>query len=943
MRPIQFIVLFICGLLILTGCSGGATEPVGVPDMPEVKGVESPPVETDSQRVLWGIWNLAFDPVAMQIVIEPVRNLEAHFNITPMIIPPACDDCIEIAVNSFDPVTRILDVDVTLRNPYSINGYDVRGILYTNDYGHLLENADDWTKLFETPGGESLNPFKAFAKGYGSRIFQAGAEHTSNYLVYIPAPPNYWAITYAVTASWPGNCREPYRIYNFNIDGELYDTPDSSADASITVLDWQYDVNAVTLVAPEITGQPFTAFTQASGSDWELELVNEMEAPFGEYTCRIIATSENSGDTALYDFVTIEIFAVTGPVILSIDPDSGEGGETLTDVVITGENFTAPAQVILQEIEKDDIVATNVEVIDPFTINCDIELPFYGDFFDAYDVRVINGEAEVGIGYELFTLLKPTPVVTGILPESIETGLPLSGVEIYGSKFYDLLPTSVRFKMTGEDDVVAENVNIVNSGLIECDILITSGHKPGYYDGEVTNGLGEVGVGEDMLEVTTTYKPGWARTWWDNNDDPWAYAVAAHGLSVYVCGYDSGDVAFLRKYYTTGDFLWEALIGGYNKIPRIHDMATDDSGNIYLVGSFSSSVDFDPGPETETRDAVGFYDAYLLSLGADASFRFVQTWGSTGDDRAKSIVCHGDKVYVTEYFEDTADFDPAAGERLRTSNGETDVFISRFTTAGLFEWAETWGGTLEDEGTDIAVTSANIVYVAGLFRDVVDFRWGPGEDNRSSNGITDAFLVAISGDDYFFVKAWGGTSYDRIFDLAVSTTDYLFVVGEFFGTDVDFDPSPEYALFSSHGGSDAFVNIFNGLPPCFYIDTLAWGGSGYDRAGSIAADEDGIYVAGQFSETVDFDPWGGYEPYTSAGNFDVFLSHFASDYWHQWTRVWGGTSNDYGIGVAVDSSGSSYICGGFSNLIDFDPGPGEDWHDGYQDAFLSKFPPDGNW
>ena len=47
------------------------------------------------------------------------------------------------------------------------------------------------------------------------RIFQGKAEHTENFLVYIPKPPAYAAIKYAVTASWPGNAKEPYMIDNF--------------------------------------------------------------------------------------------------------------------------------------------------------------------------------------------------------------------------------------------------------------------------------------------------------------------------------------------------------------------------------------------------------------------------------------------------------------------------------------------------------------------------------------------------------------------------------------------------------------------------------------------------------------------------------------------------------------------------------------------------------
>ena len=87
-----------------------------------------------------------------------------------------CEACIEINVNSFDPVTRILDVDVLLRNSIGINGYDVRGILYTDEAGHLLTNPDNWTDLYDIPGGRDINPFKAYNKDDYYRSFPGDAD-----------------------------------------------------------------------------------------------------------------------------------------------------------------------------------------------------------------------------------------------------------------------------------------------------------------------------------------------------------------------------------------------------------------------------------------------------------------------------------------------------------------------------------------------------------------------------------------------------------------------------------------------------------------------------------------------------------------------------------------------------------------------------------------------
>ena len=279
-NPRTKLWLVVCVLITITGCSGGGTGPVA----PVGQHPQEPVTERDtcSERMLWGIWEIEYDPVEMEAVVLPARHLLGHYNITQYVLPPACDDCFNIAVQGFDPVTRILDADVTLRNPMPISGHDVRGILYTNDYGHELTNADAWTGLWEIPGGMELNPFKAFAKGTVNRIFSAGAEHTGKYVLYVPDPANYWALTFAVDASFPDNCKEPYEITNFWQE-EIDELIGSQGSITVDVYDWQENVSEVTLEAPEIIGWPAIPFAHITGNTWGLEITNSQGADWGDY------------------------------------------------------------------------------------------------------------------------------------------------------------------------------------------------------------------------------------------------------------------------------------------------------------------------------------------------------------------------------------------------------------------------------------------------------------------------------------------------------------------------------------------------------------------------------------------------------------------------------------------------------------------------------------
>ena len=77
-----------------------------------------------------------------------------------------------------------------------------------------------------------------------------------------------------------------------------------------------------------------------------------------------------------------------------------------------------------------------------------------------------------------------------------------------------------------------------------------------------------------------------------------------------------------------------------------------------------------------------------------------------------------------------------------------------------------------------------------------------------------------------------------------------------------------------------------------------------------------IYLPGNFSDTVDFDPGPGVVELTSNGGQDVFISKFDSDGILQWVCTWGSTDYDYGGKASVDVSGSIFQVGIFNDTVD---------------------------
>jgi hypothetical protein len=148
MTVLKSAILAILLLLVFSvGCSSRDLNQVTLPENNPDYTLPIPDTGTlpDGHSPL-GFWNLSFDPFSLNVEVSQDRNLSAHYNLTAM-LPPS------IRINSYNPTSGILDVDVTINNQYPINGYDLRLIIFTDSAGHFLENWDDFTNLYDIAGG----------------------------------------------------------------------------------------------------------------------------------------------------------------------------------------------------------------------------------------------------------------------------------------------------------------------------------------------------------------------------------------------------------------------------------------------------------------------------------------------------------------------------------------------------------------------------------------------------------------------------------------------------------------------------------------------------------------------------------------------------------------------------------------------------------------------
>lgn len=224
---------------------------------------------------------------------------------------------------------------------------------------------------------------------------------------------------------------------------------------------------------------------------------------------------------------------------------------------------------------------------------------------------------------------------------------------------------------------------------------------------------------------------------------------------------NSNTDIFILRLSSAGGFLWAKNIGS-NYADKGKAITADANGNIYTTGTFNGLADFDPNAGKYELNYNGDLDVFVSKLDKLGNFVWAKNLGGLKNDRGYSIALDkAGNVYTTGDFNATADFDPSDRKYELTSNGETDIFISKLDPKGNSIWAKSLGGVSYDLGKSIAVDSNGNIYTTGVYRETVDFDFAPSNT---------ASLAFAGGDDIFLLKMAPATLglEDRLYDNGVS-------------------------------------------------------------------------------------------------------------------------------------------------------------------------------
>jgi len=284
-----------------------------------------------------------------------------------------------------------------------------------------------------------------------------------------------------------------------------------------------------------------------------------------------------------------------------------------------------------------------------------------------------------------------------------------------------------------------------------------------------------------------------------------------HSNDIYI-----STTSGISKMDTNGKQLWNTKFVGNDHF-FVFSCTADSDKNLYLTGEYNGFVDLDTTMKNDyLRNKLGSYDGFILKLDSTGKFRWVrgiattsQYYGSSSP--TTSVVLDGKGyLYVAGYFQERITFDSLTPSLNFLNRGNSDMFIAKLDTAGMYMWTKQIGGNSTDIATSIVLDTQGMLYLTGSFTGSIDFDPGPEIHPIITNFNGGANRIFVSKYDtagrYIWAEYIGVSEDGRATgrSITINKSGEIILTGEY--SDIcDFDPGIGTSYLSSAGYSDCYV------------------------------------------------------------------------------------------------------------------------------------------
>lgn len=385
-----------------------------------------------------------------------------------------------------------------------------------------------------------------------------------------------------------------------------------------------------------------------------------------------------------------------------------------------------------------------------------------------------------------------------------------------------------------------------------------------------------------------------------------------------VCG---GVATWSRAY---GDI--DPSLQGVTHDHSLGGMATDSAGNVYIVGSYTTTMDF--GAAGQLPHSPGATaDAFLAKIGPNGAPIWAKQFGGASSAVAANAVAVDPQGNVT-IVGNVGGSVTIGGVTFNSPNG-VDVFVASFTAAGTYRYSKGFSGAGASYPIAIAAAPNGDVAFTGQLGGAVSF----GGNNLSPQGISDVFVVKLDVmGNHVMSKRFGDSALQAGTGVAFTPAGNV-VIGGFSAGTIDFGGGP---LTATGAGCSTAVAELNGTTGAHVWSKLFDNGTTTDcTSRRVAVDPGGnvlVSTTSNSSVATQVDFGGGLR----TGIF--FLVKLSPAGGHVWSRGW--TTQRGILGLATDPTGNILITGQLATPIDFGTGvltPFDAW-----DGFIARLDPQGN-
>lgn len=377
---------------------------------------------------------------------------------------------------------------------------------------------------------------------------------------------------------------------------------------------------------------------------------------------------------------------------------------------------------------------------------------------------------------------------------------------------------------------------------------------------------------------------------------------------------------YIQKLDANGNFVGAISLAG-NGYTSGNAIKTDANGNVYIVGSFDSPVDFDPGATVNSVSPLGNQDAFILKLNSSGMFQWVKTFGSANFVSCSALslaIDNNNDIVLSGFFADVVDFDPGPAVTALAATGFADGFILKLNSAGNFVWAKAFLGSDYINPYTLTTDANNNIFSSGTFYGTYDFDPGIGQTNLSASQTDDIYVTKLNSNGNFtWAKKLGNNNYENVEGIVTDQAGNVYISATFTDT-LDTDPGANVVNLITQNDAILMLKL-NATGDFVWSKKIE--GNGYTYPENIDINSQGhIYLTGYFDGVADFDPGNSINNLTSAGDYDIFVSKYDENGNFILAKNIGDISADGGFDIKVSTNGSIYVTGVFGGTVDFNPG-----------------------